>query len=128
MHFNVNAISDVNSSRTKQSLNFSRPVANNSSANQNGFPAPQSENQSIWSRPIWEPPPVGTKMPSSKEFQLTKAMVGVRAKDNVIIVTFGNYAFMDFVLNWVKHLTDLGVFNLLVGIFLLSVTAFGLHA
>eukprot|EP00268_Persea_americana_P045732 TRINITY_DN4680_c0_g1_i1.p1 TRINITY_DN4680_c0_g1~~TRINITY_DN4680_c0_g1_i1.p1 ORF type:complete len:642 (+),score=107.40 TRINITY_DN4680_c0_g1_i1:255-2180(+) len=104
----------VDSSQTKQSLNFSQP-ATNDSATQNGFPAPQLKNQSIWSRPIWEPPPVGTKMPHSKEFQLTKAMVEFRAEDNVIIVTFGNYAFMDFILNWVKHLTDLGVFNLLVG-------------
>ncbi|KAJ6937961.1 hypothetical protein NC652_012292 [Populus alba x Populus x berolinensis] len=38
-----------------------------------------------------------------------------RVKDNVIIVTFGNYAFMDFILSWVKHLTDLGLSNLLVG-------------
>lgn len=116
MHFNVNAISDVDSSQMKQSLNFSQPVTNDS-ATQNGFPVPQFKNQSIWSRPIWEPPPVGTKMPHSKEFQLTKEMVEFRAEDNVIIVTFGNYAFMDFILNWVKHSTDLGVFNLLVGMF-----------
>lgn len=54
-------------------------------------------------------------MPPLKTFQLTKQLVHKRVKDNVIIVTFGNYAFMDFILTWVKHLTDLGLSNLLVG-------------
>ncbi|PIA51406.1 hypothetical protein AQUCO_01100317v1 [Aquilegia coerulea] len=70
---------------------------------------------STWTRPIWELPPPGAKMPPLKAFRLTKQLVKQRVKDNVIIVTFGNYAFMDFILNWVKHLTDLGVYNLLVG-------------
>ncbi|XP_031391450.1 arabinosyltransferase XEG113 isoform X3 [Punica granatum] len=54
-------------------------------------------------------------MPPLKTFRLTKELVQERAVDNVIIVTFGNFAFMDFILTWVKHLTDLGVYNLLVG-------------
>ncbi|KAK6934081.1 Nucleotide-diphospho-sugar transferase [Dillenia turbinata] len=66
-------------------------------------------------RPIWEVPPPGTKMPPTRAFRLTKELVQQRAIDNIIIVTFGNYAFMDFILTWVKHLTDLGLFNLLVG-------------
>ncbi|ERM94769.1 arabinosyltransferase XEG113 isoform X2 [Amborella trichopoda] len=74
-----------------------------------------SKFQNIWEKAIWESPPAGSKMPDLNEFQLTKQMVADRAKDNVIIVTFGNHAFMDFILTWVKHLTDLGVYNLLVG-------------
>lgn len=54
-------------------------------------------------------------MPPIEKFRLTKLLVEQRVKDNVIIVTFGNYAFMDFILTWVKHLTDLGLSNLLVG-------------
>ncbi|XP_077234770.1 arabinosyltransferase XEG113-like [Tasmannia lanceolata] len=88
----------------------------NSSLNpKDSVPVPPSQPQSIWTRPIWDSPPAGTNMPHSKAFQLTKEMVTSRVKDNVIVVTFGNYAFLDFILNWVKHLTDLGVFNLLVG-------------
>lgn len=66
-------------------------------------------------KPIWEPPSPNSKMPPLKAFRLTKELVEQRVKDNVIIVTFGNFAFMDFILTWVKHLTDLGVSNLLVG-------------
>ncbi|KAL5991447.1 hypothetical protein ACLOJK_012356 [Asimina triloba] len=80
-----------------------------------GVPAPPSWSHNISTRPIWDVPPTGSKMPPMMDFRLTKAMVDHWAKDNVIIVTFGNYAFMDFIVNWVKHLTDLGVFNLLVG-------------
>ncbi|KAK4752266.1 hypothetical protein SAY87_021064 [Trapa incisa] len=66
-------------------------------------------------KPIWEVPPRNTEMPPLKTFRLTKELVLQRAKYNVIIVTFGNFAFMDFILTWVKHLTDLDVSNLLVG-------------
>ncbi|GKU96021.1 hypothetical protein SLEP1_g9302 [Rubroshorea leprosula] len=66
-------------------------------------------------RPIWEAPPRNSKMPPLKSFRLTKELVEQRVKDNIIIVTFGNFAFMDFILTWVKHLTDLGISNLLVG-------------
>ncbi|XLU53156.1 hypothetical protein S245_047804, partial [Arachis hypogaea] len=47
-------------------------------------------------------------------FRLTKELVQQRVKDNVVIVTFGNYAFMDFILTWVKQLTDMEVTNFLV--------------
>lgn len=71
-------------------------------------------HENILTRSVWDPP-AGTKMPDLKSFRLTRDMVQRRAKDNVIIVTFGNFAFMDFILNWVKHLTDLDINNLLVG-------------
>ncbi|WOL15865.1 hypothetical protein Cni_G24646 [Canna indica] len=74
----------------------------------------QIEPPPVLTRAIWDAP-VDRRMPDLKSFQLTKEMVEHHAKGNVIIVTFGNYAFMDFILNWVKHLTDLNVFNLLVG-------------
>lgn len=63
-------------------------------------------------------------MPPLETFKLTKELFGERVKDNVIIVTFGNYAFMDFILTWVKHLTDLDLSNILVGEFslLLSIS------
>ncbi|KAL1532289.1 arabinosyltransferase XEG113-like protein [Salvia divinorum] len=74
-----------------------------------------SEHRKEPLQPIWKTPPSGTKMPPLETFKLTKEMVGKRVKDNVIIVTFGNFAFMDFILGWVKHLSDMGVDNLLVG-------------
>ncbi|OMO93683.1 Reticulon [Corchorus olitorius] len=86
-----------------RSINISQPSTATSQSGSNQL------------RPIWEPPPSNSKMPPLKSFSLTKELVGERAKDNVIVVTFGNFAFMDFILTWVKHLTDLGVSNLLVG-------------
>ncbi|CAK7357272.1 unnamed protein product [Dovyalis caffra] len=93
-----------------QSSNFSNPTPLAA-----GSSPPTSKPQTMQIKPIWEPPPRNTKMPSLKTFRLTKQLVQQRVKDNVIIVTFGNYAFMDFILSWVKHLTDLGLSNLLVG-------------
>ncbi|KAK7250704.1 hypothetical protein RIF29_33306 [Crotalaria pallida] len=78
-------------------------------------PTPSPGQQNVWPRPIWDVPPRDKKMPPLKAFRLTKSLVQERVKDNVIIVTFGNYAFMDFILTWVKQLTDLGLSNLLVG-------------
>ncbi|EEF42538.1 arabinosyltransferase XEG113 [Ricinus communis] len=75
----------------------------------------QDKKSSILETPIWEIPPPNSKMLPIKKFRLTKQLVEKRVKDNVIIVTFGNFAFMDFILTWVKHLTDLGLSNLLVG-------------
>ncbi|CAL5435930.1 unnamed protein product [Camellia sinensis] len=66
-------------------------------------------------KPIWEVPPPGSERPPLETFRLRKELVEERVKDNIIIVTFGNYAFLDFILSWVKHLTDLGLQNLLVG-------------
>ncbi|KAI7733025.1 hypothetical protein M8C21_029818 [Ambrosia artemisiifolia] len=77
--------------------------------------APTSQPQIGKLKPIWKAPPPGSKMPPLETFRLTKELVQERVKDNVIVATFGNYAFMDFILTWVKHLTDLGVENLLVG-------------
>lgn len=64
---------------------------------------------------IWTVPPAGSKMPDLESFRLSKELVEERVIGNVVVVTFGNYAFMDFILTWVKHLTDMGVENLLVG-------------
>lgn len=77
-------------------------------------PAPPSQHGDATANSIWVPPKK-SKMPSLKTFRLTKELVEQRVKDNVIIVTFGNYAFMDFILSWVKHLTELNLSNLLVG-------------
>ncbi|XP_028756023.1 arabinosyltransferase XEG113 isoform X1 [Neltuma alba] len=92
-----------------QKHNFSKPDITH--AMPNSAPGPPNK----WARPIWEAPPQNEKMPPLKAFRLTKELVQHRVKDNIIIVTFGNYAFMDFILNWAKHLTDLGLSNLLVG-------------
>ncbi|CAF2291240.1 unnamed protein product [Brassica rapa] len=79
-------------------------------------PAPEEEAQGKSSLgKIWVSPPKDKKMPPLEAFKLTKELFGERVKDNVIIVTFGNYAFMDFILTWVKHLTDLDLSNILVG-------------
>ncbi|KAK8948116.1 hypothetical protein KSP40_PGU020662 [Platanthera guangdongensis] len=90
-----------------------RPSADSTSVNSSIDAAMTGED--FLTRAIWDLPPPNSKIPDLAAFKLTREMVGYRAKDNVIIVTFGNYAFMDFILNWVKHLTDLNVFNLLVG-------------
>lgn len=75
-------------------------------------PRPQSRSKQV--KPIWEVPQT-KRLPSLKSFQLTKELVEQRVQDNIIIMTFGNYAFMDFILNWVRRLTDLGLSNILVG-------------
>ncbi|KAG9452936.1 hypothetical protein H6P81_005840 [Aristolochia fimbriata] len=90
-------------------------VSNVSTARQTEVAMHTSNKESMFTRTIWDVPSASTEMPDLKSFQLTKEMINSRAKDNIIIVTFGNYAFMDFIINWVKHLTDLRVFNLLVG-------------
>ncbi|CAH2040806.1 unnamed protein product [Thlaspi arvense] len=76
---------------------------------------PASLPETKLKRPIWQAPSSGSEMPPPKTFQLTKELVEQRVRDNIIIVTFGNYAYMDFILTWVKHLTDFGLDNLLVG-------------
>lgn len=79
--------------------------------------APDSASlpKSKFLKSIWKAPAPGSKMPPLETFKLTKELVQQRVKDNVIVVTFGNFAFMDFILTWVKHLSDMGVENLLVG-------------
>ncbi|CAI5503493.1 unnamed protein product, partial [Closterium sp. Naga37s-1] len=66
-------------------------------------------------REIWEKPPPGSAVPARAEFALRREMVEQRQREGVVVVTFANHAFLDFVLNWVRHLTDLGVHNILVG-------------
>lgn len=78
------------------------------------IPPSVSQPRTRLTKPIWEVPKT-KKMPPLKTFRLTKELIELRAEDNVIIMTFGNYAFMDFILTWVKHLTDLGLSNLIVG-------------
>ncbi|XP_074264596.1 arabinosyltransferase XEG113-like isoform X2 [Silene latifolia] len=85
------------------------------SSNPSTYSASQFKSQGVFLKPIWESPSLTEKMPSLENFRLTKDLVEKRVKDNIIIVTFGNYAFMDFILTWVKHLTDLGLYNLLIG-------------
>ncbi|XP_047178982.1 arabinosyltransferase XEG113-like isoform X1 [Vigna umbellata] len=78
-------------------------------------PTPFSGAQNERPRSIWDIPPTNKRMPPLSDFRLTKALVQQRVKDNVVIVTFGNYAFMDFILTWVKQLRNLEVSNFLVG-------------
>ncbi|KAL0288737.1 UNVERIFIED_CONTAM: Arabinosyltransferase [Sesamum calycinum] len=79
--------------------------------------APDSASvpESKFLKPLWKVPPPGSKMPPLETFKLTKELVQQRVKDNIIVVTFGNFAFMDFILTWVKHLSDMGIDNLLIG-------------
>ncbi|RYQ81708.1 hypothetical protein Ahy_B10g100329 [Arachis hypogaea] len=92
-----------------QTLNISQPeVIHN-------VPPPSLEPQNASTKSLWDVPPLDKKMPALETFRLTKELVQQRVKDNVVIVTFGNYAFMDFILTWVKQLTDMEVTNFLVG-------------
>ncbi|XP_019445117.1 PREDICTED: arabinosyltransferase XEG113-like isoform X2 [Lupinus angustifolius] len=94
---------------TDQILNVSQ------SKTMHAVSSPAPEPQNVWTRPTFDVPPHNKKMPPMESFRLTKELVQQRVKDNIIIVTFGNYAFMDFILTWVKHLTELGLTNYLVG-------------
>ncbi|CAA2956754.1 arabinosyltransferase XEG113 [Olea europaea subsp. europaea] len=96
-------------------LPLDRPSNDSHIKEADAVPEPTSQPQSKLLKPIWEVPPPGSKIPHLKSFKLTKELVQQRVKNNVVVVTFGNFAFMDFILTWVKHLTDLGVDNLLVG-------------
>uniref|UniRef100_A0A0D9VVY1 Nucleotide-diphospho-sugar transferase domain-containing protein n=1 Tax=Leersia perrieri TaxID=77586 RepID=A0A0D9VVY1_9ORYZ len=77
--------------------------------------AAAGQPETMYNRPIWKPPPRGERMPPPGAFRLTREMVGARARGGVIVVTFGNHAFLDFILTWVRHLTGIGVDGLLVG-------------
>ncbi|XP_027360591.1 arabinosyltransferase XEG113-like isoform X2 [Abrus precatorius] len=103
------SLSNEDASPAEQMLNGSQ------SATANVVPPPPQEPRNVWTRPVLDAPPRNKKMPSLKAFQLTKELVQQRVKDNIIIVTFGNYAFMDFILTWVQQLNDLGLSNYLVG-------------
>lgn len=108
-YVHANIVTDVGSSPLEQAPNVSQPEIVQS------VPTPKLDSRNLSTRPIWEAPPRTKKMPRLKTFRLTKELVQERVKDNIVIVTFGNYAFMDFILTWVKHLTDLGLSNLLIG-------------
>jgi len=95
--------------RIDQTLNISQPQKVPTVS------TPSPEKQNVRPNSLWEIPPSNKKMPPLNDFRLTNELVQKRVKDNVIIVTFGNYAFMDFILTWVKKLTDLEVSNFLVG-------------
>ena len=41
--------------------------------------------------------------------QLSKELAVAHAKDKIILVTWTNFHFMDFVENWIAHLLELGV-------------------
>ncbi|MED6209157.1 hypothetical protein PIB30_052075 [Stylosanthes scabra] len=105
----VTSFSHDNQLPRDQTFNISQPeVIHN-------VPPPSLGPQHVSTKSILDVPPLDQKMPSLETFRLTKELVQKRVKDNVIIVTFGNYAFMDFILTWVKQLTDLEVTNFLVG-------------
>ncbi|CAN1804053.1 Arabinosyltransferase XEG113 [Linum perenne] len=106
------SLRNVVSPYVDRSRNFSQGTALSSAASPLSNPQPSDDSST---KPVWEVPPENSQMPPLETFRLTKELVQQRAKDNVIIVTFGNYAFMDFILTWVKHLTDLEISNLLVG-------------
>ncbi|KAK4486282.1 hypothetical protein RD792_008952 [Penstemon davidsonii] len=103
------SIGEVSSPSFNEASNSSRQVVVGIAPNS----ASQSQSKSL--EPVWKAPAPGSKMPPLETFRLTKELVQQRVKDNVVVVTFGNFAFMDFILTWVKHLSDMGVDNLLVG-------------
>ncbi|XP_075484425.1 arabinosyltransferase XEG113-like [Primulina tabacum] len=103
----------LSSSTAYRNVELSSRFINQTVTSQREMTAIQTPRKSL--NTIWKTPPPGSKMPPLNTFQLTKELVQLRAKDNVIVVTFGNFAFMDFILTWVKHLSDLEVDNFLVG-------------
>ena len=79
---------------------------------------PTSLSLSLYRPPlqVHEKPAPGTELPPPKEFALRRSLVSFRAdSSNTVVVSFANHAFLDFVHNWVSHLTRVGVDNLLVG-------------
>uniref|UniRef100_A0A2P2MFP3 Uncharacterized protein MANES_17G001100 n=1 Tax=Rhizophora mucronata TaxID=61149 RepID=A0A2P2MFP3_RHIMU len=105
----ASSLSNVDSHFMNQASNFAQTAT--LAANL----TPSSPSSAAQIKPVWEVPARNSKMPPLSTFRLTKQLVQQRVKDNVIIITFGNHAFRDFILTWVKHLTDLGLSNLLVG-------------
>ncbi|ESW30070.1 hypothetical protein PHAVU_002G122000 [Phaseolus vulgaris] len=93
---------------TEQTLNGSRFATVD-------VPSVPPEARDVRTRPILDVPPRNKEMPPLEAFGLTKELIQKRVKDNVIIVTFANYAFMDFILTWVQQLNNLEVSNFLVG-------------
>ncbi|XP_062211731.1 arabinosyltransferase XEG113-like isoform X2 [Phragmites australis] len=103
------------SSLSAPPLPFPAAATSPAAANISAIALTPAQPETMYNRPIWKPPPRGARMPPPRAFRLTRDMVRARARDGVIVVTFGNHAFLDFILTWARHLTDLGVDNLLVG-------------
>ena len=53
--------------------------------------------------------------PANPDGALTASFVRGVAKDNLVMVTWANFHYLDFVENWVAHLRALGVSNFVVG-------------
>ncbi|GAB4853801.1 hypothetical protein Ancab_017995 [Ancistrocladus abbreviatus] len=73
------------------------------------------EAKNSLARPVLDAPFHAKELLPLEAFRLTKELLQPVTKDNIVIVTFGNFAFAHFIFNWVKHLTDLGLLNLIVG-------------
>ena len=57
-----------------------------------------------------------TDMPPASEFTLSKRMIeAVADSNNVVMVTWANFHYLDFVLNWVYHLRRAGSEHFIVG-------------
>ncbi|XP_062215246.1 arabinosyltransferase XEG113-like isoform X2 [Phragmites australis] len=110
--FAVSALFFLFSSFSLSALPLPLPTAATTTTNLSAAPA---QPETMYNRAIWKPPPRGARMPPPPAFRLSRDMVRARARDGVIVVTFGNHAFLDFILTWARRLTDLGVDNLLVG-------------
>lgn len=106
---NCACFSDEDVHLTEQTLNGSRLATGHA------VPSVPPEARNVRTRPILDVPPRNKAMPPFEAFRLTKELIQKRVKDNIIIVTFGNHAFMDFILTWVQQLNDLEVSNYLVG-------------
>ncbi|KAK9813171.1 hypothetical protein WJX72_010080 [[Myrmecia] bisecta] len=52
---------------------------------------------------------------NAEDYKLTSELVGRYAEDKVVMVTWANFHYRDFVLNWVEHVEGCGVSAYLVG-------------
>jgi len=60
--------------------------------------------------PRGEPPSV-----NPSDYKISKEMVKRIAKDNMVMVTWANFHYLDFTINWVYHVKKLGIENYMVG-------------
>ena len=58
---------------------------------------------------------VAPKSKLAQDNQLTEELVGRYAEDNVVMVTWANHHYHDFVRNWVRNVRNCGVRNFMVG-------------
>ena len=80
------SVPSVSHEDSRQALNFSESTI------VHAVPNPVTRPRKTGMQQIWEIPPRTKKMPPLKAFRLTKELVQQRVEDNIIIVTFGNYA------------------------------------